>query len=145
MILFIALWVILFAHNTQTFERAKSASDLTLTKKRAARLKPSALPQKPKSCPWTAVYNYIVKPISIKHITSEIVSTEQGSAIAYEATLYNGNQITCFSLIEGQYAGEKWALLYQKGYEPVPIPSENFDLVHNAYNNAPNRIPLEKK
>lgn len=145
MIFFITLIAILFAYNTQTFERAKSASDITLTKKRTARLKPPALLQKPKPCGWNAVVNYIVKPISIKHITSEIVSTEQGSAIAYEATLYNGNQITCFSLIEGQYAGEKWALLYEKGYEPVPVPSENFNLVDNAYNNAPNLIPLEKK
>src|SRR5437868_5872020 len=59
---------------------------------------------------WRPKLKYVVSPNSIEFIETEIVSLPEGKAIGYDALLYTGDQVTCFLILEGVYAGEKWAL-----------------------------------
>lgn len=82
---------------------------------------------------WRSQLKYLVNPSFIALIESDIVSLPAGRALAYDATLRNGDQVTCFLILEGEYKNEKWALLYKEDLPPVPIPDTNFDIVKKLY------------
>lgn len=82
---------------------------------------------------WRSQLKYIVNPSFIELIEADIVSLPAGRALAYDATLRNGDQVTCFLILEGEYKNEKWALLYKEDLPPVPIPDANFDIVKKLY------------
>ena len=129
---------LLLAHVSYGFERSKSLSAVPQAKKRMARSQPAFMIRNATSSNWKSESDFLVKPITISHIETEIISTDQKTALAYEAVLYNGYKIVCFSILEGQYAGEKWAMLYKNEQEPLAISGQNFDLIHRAYNSTPN-------
>lgn len=85
---------------------------------------------------WKPQIEYRVSPSLISYIEHQIVSLPAGNgkAIGYDAILHNGDQVTCFLLFEGEYKGEKWALLYKNDAPPVPIPADNFDILKKLYN-----------
>jgi hypothetical protein len=85
------------------------------------------------SAKWQAKLKYTVNPNLVALIVSGIVSLPEGKAVAYDATLRNGDQVTCFLILEGEFKNEKWALLYKQDLPPVPIPNTNFDIVKKIY------------
>lgn len=87
---------------------------------------------------WHAESKYTVNPNLVVRIVSGIVSLPEGKAVAYDATLRNGDQVTSFLILEGEFKNEKWALLYKKDLPPVPIPDVNFDIVKKIYQRSKN-------
>lgn len=129
---------LLLAHVSYGFERSKNLSAVPPAKKRMAPSQPAFLTLSATSSNWKPESDFLVKPITISHIETEIITIDQKKALAYEAVLYNGYLIVCFSILEGQYTGEKWAMLYKNEHEALPIPSQNFDLINHAYYSIPN-------
>lgn len=97
---------------------------------------------------WKPTLDFTVNPKTIKSIRAEPVPFPEGIAQGYNAILYNGNEVTCFLILEGKYKGEKWALLYVATEEeeepfPTPIPAENFDILERY--NQTNKINVNKQ
>ena len=138
MIFFIFSLFIFVACNSSAMRKPTKYTRLSkepATKKHTAikKVEASSIPCESKWKAELTYKEYKVKPSEINDIESETVLLPEGKALGYDAVLHNGDQVTCFLILEGEYTGEKWALLYKQDYLPIPIPADNFDIVKKLY------------